>query len=384
MQYRKFGRLNWEVSALGFGCMRLPTADGNPISGDIDEGEAKRMIRYAIDQGVNYVDTAYPYHSGQSEIVLGRALQDGYRQKVRLATKSPVWFIKQAADFDKYLNEQLSRLQTEQIDFYLLHGLDRQRWQQIVLKFDLLKRAEAAIQDGRIGHIGFSFHDRHESFREIVDGYNRWTFCQIQYNYMDIESQAGTEGMRYAYSKGLAVIVMEPLLGGKLANPPQPVREVFEGFKTKRSPADWALQWIWNHPEVALLLSGMSSMRQVKENIDSANRSGVNSLGAEELRLIEEVRRKYKERTAIPCTGCSYCLPCPNGVNIPRNFSLYNDGFMHEDLPTARAMYVRFLLENERAGACVQCRVCEEKCPQKIPISEWMPKADAVLGGGQP
>jgi predicted aldo/keto reductase-like oxidoreductase len=384
MQYRNFGHLDWQSSALGFGCMRLPTMDKNPMSGNINEEEAKRMIRYAIDQGVNYVDTAYPYHNGSSEVVVGKALQDGYREKVKLATKSPTWLINQAADFDKYLNEQLTRLQTDHIDFYLLHGLDKERWHQIIQKFNLLSKAETAVRDGRIRHIGFSFHDKYDSFQEIADGYDRWDFCQIQYNYMDTENQAGTKGLKYAASKGLAVIIMEPLLGGKLANPPKPVRELFEGSGSKSSPAEWALQWVWNHPEVTLLLSGMSSMSQVVENIESANRSGANSLGSEKLQLIERVRQKYKERTVIPCTGCSYCMPCPNGVDIPRVFGFYNDGYMHEDLPTSRALYGRFLDEKERAGACLQCRVCEEKCPQKILISEWMPKAHAVLAEGQP
>jgi uncharacterized protein len=383
MQFRKFGKLDWQVSALGFGCMRLPTVDGNPMSGNIDENEAIRMIRYGIDQGVNYVDTAYPYHGGNSEIVTGKALRDGYREKVKLATKSPVWFIKQAEDFDKYLNEQLTKMQTKRIDLYLLHSLGKQTWDNIVLKFGLLKKAESAIQDGRIGYLGFSFHDQYDAFKEIVDGYDRWSFCQIQYNYMDTENQAGVKGLKYAAGKGLAVVVMEPLLGGKLANPPQAVREVFDGFGKKRSPADWALEWVWNQPEVSVVLSGMSAMDQVEANLHAADQSRINSLGTEDLQFIERVRRKYEERIAIPCTECSYCMPCPNGVNIPRNFKLYNDGFMHDAVRTSRAMYVRFLGEAQRAGACIQCRICEDKCPQKIPISEWMPKAHGVLGEGK-
>ncbi len=384
MQYRKFGRLDWKTSVLGFGCMRLPTMDNNPMSGNINEEEAKRMIRYGIDQGINYIDTAYPYHNGQSEVIVGKVLQDGYREKVKLATKSPTWLINQASDFDKYLNEQLTKLQTDHIDFYLLHGLDKERWKQTIQKHNILERAEAALRDGRIRHLGFSFHDQYQSFQMIMDGYDHWDFCQIQYNYMDTANQAGTKGLHDAASKGLAVIIMEPLLGGKLAKPPKAIRDIFEQSGAKSSPADYALQWVWNQPEVTLLLSGMSSMDQVKENIDSANRSGIHSLSSQELHFIEEVRKKYQERTAIPCTGCSYCLPCPNGVNIPRVFSLYNDGFMHEDLQTTRAVYSRFLDEKERAGVCIQCRICEEKCPQKISISEWMPKAHIVLGEGQP
>ncbi len=242
-----------------------------------------------------------------------------------------------------------------------------------------MEQAERALRDGRIHHLGFSFHDQYQSFPMIIDGYDHWDFCQIQYNYMDTANQAGTKGLQDAASKGLAVVIMEPLLGGKLANLPKLIRDIFEQSGAK-SPADYALQWVWNQPEVTLLLSGMSSMDQVKENIDSANRSGINSLNSQELQLIEEARKRYQERTAIPCTGCSYCLPCPNGVNIPRVFSLYNEGFVHEDMPTTRAVYSKFLDEKERAGVCIQCRICEEKCPQKIPISEWMPKAHAVLG----
>lgn len=384
MQFRKFGKLDWQASALGFGCMRLPTLDGKPLSGNIDENKSIRMIRYAIDRGVNYVDTAYPYHEKNSEIVTGKALRDGYRERIKLATKSPVWNIKKTEDFDKYLDRQLEKLQTEHIDFYLFHGLDKKRWDNVVLRLNLLERAEAAMRDGRIGHIGFSFHDRYDYFKEIIDGYDGWTFCQIQYNYMDTAHQAGTKGLKYAASKGLAVVIMEPLLGGRLANPPRTVLDVFESSGEYRTPADWALQWIWNQPEVSLLLSGMSTMRQVEENIVSANMSGIDSLGAEALELIQRVQEKYKEKTLVSCTKCGYCLPCPNGVNIPRNIKLFNDGFVYGDIETCRGIYTNYMAADNRAGSCIQCGICEEKCPQKIKISEWMPKVHAVLGEGNP
>ncbi|MBP7332843.1 MAG: aldo/keto reductase, partial [Firmicutes bacterium] len=284
MQYRRFGSLDWQASALGFGCMRLPTVDGKALSGNIDEAESIQMIRFAIDRGVNYVDTAYPYHEKNSEIVTGKALKDGYRGKVRLATKSPVWSIKKTEDFDLFLNEQLKKLQTDYIDFYLFHGLDKKRWDNVVIKMNLLEKAESAQRDGKIGYIGFSFHDRYDVFQEIIDGYNGWTFCQIQYNYMNTEHQAGARGLRYAASKGLAVVIMEPLLGGRLANPPAPVLNVFK--KTGKTPVDSALQWVWNQPEVSLLLSGMHTMRQVEENIASADTSGINAMGPEELAVI--------------------------------------------------------------------------------------------------
>jgi predicted aldo/keto reductase-like oxidoreductase len=372
MQYRKFGKLDWNVSALGFGCMRLPV--NNNDSGNINEEEAIRMIRTAVDAGVNYVDTAYPYHNGMSEVVTGKALQDGYRDRVKLATKSPVWAIQSPADFDKYLKEQLEKLRTDRIDFYLLHALNSDRWHQIILKHDILKKAEAAIKDGRIGHLGFSFHDHYRTFPEIVDGYDHWTFCQIQYNYMDIENQAGTKGLQYAAAKGLGVVVMEPLLGGKLANPPQPIQAVFDSLTVKRSAAEWALQWLWNQPEVSVVLSGMSAMEQVEANLRAADAATVDSLKPAELEAIDLVRRKYKERFPIPCTNCQYCMPCPNGVAIPRIFELYNSGVAYDDQSGVRFTYRQFFEANERADQCIQCRICEEKCPQKIPVSEWMPK----------
>lgn len=380
MMYRRFGKFSWKVSALGFGAMRLPTSDGKPMSEKVDETESIRMVRSAIDRGVNYVDTAYPYHNGNSEIVLGKALKDGYRERIKLATKSPVWMIKKAKDFDTFLDQQIKRLQVDQIDFYLLHGLDKRRWDDVVLKLDLLKRAEAAIQDGRIKHLGFSFHDDFDAFKEMVDGYDRWALCQIQYNYMDTKNQAGTKGLKYAASKGLAIVIMEPLLGGRLANPPEPIRAILEKGSKKRSPVDLALQWVWNQPEVSVVLSGMSTMSQLDDNIGFANRSGPGRMNEKDLGLIEKIRKGYAQMLPISCTKCGYCMPCPNGVDIPRNLEVYNNGCIHDDLRTARNTYQRFMNEKERASACIQCGTCEEKCPQKIPISEWMSKVHASLG----
>ena len=384
MQYRKFGKLDTPVSVLGFGCMRLPTRDGIPQSENIDQPETIRMIRYAIDRGVNYVDTAYPYHNGRSEVVTGRALRDGYRAKVMLATKSLLWQIAKPADFDTCLDEQLGRLETEHIDFYLLHGLSTDRWERIVLKHNLIERAEAAVRDGRIGHIGFSFHDKADAFKRIVDGYGGWSMCQIQYNYMDTEYQAGTEGLKCAAARGLGVVVMEPLRGGRLASPPPAVAGVFCAADTDRSPAEWALQWVWDHQEVSTLLSGMKATREVEENLRAADRSRIGSLDAAGLELIGRARKILLECAPIPCTQCGYCRPCPSGVDIPKNFELYNDCLVYDDPAIPRATYARFVPEGERAGACTGCRECEEKCPQGIVISECMPEADAVLGKSQP
>jgi predicted aldo/keto reductase-like oxidoreductase len=359
--------------------MRLPVVDGNPNGPNINEAEAVRMIRHALDRGVNYFDTAYIYHEGASETVLGKALR-GHRDHVKIATKSAVWLIEKESDFDRMLNEQLHRLQTDHIDFYLLHALDKKRWNEFVLKFKLLEKADAAIRDGRIRHLGFSFHDNYGSLPGIINGYDGWTFCQIQYNYMDTENQAGTQGLKLAAARGLAVVIMEPLLGGRLANPPASIRQVIERSSVKRSPVDWALQWLWDQPEVSVVLSGMSNLDQVKANLDSAAHARSHSFQAADLKLIANLQQKYRERSAIPCTKCNYCMPCPNGVNIPANFEIYNEAFLHEDIPGARFKYQIFIPEAARAGVCVACHDCEDHCPQKIPISDWMPKVHALLG----
>jgi predicted aldo/keto reductase-like oxidoreductase len=376
MKYRPFGHLDFQVSALGFGAMRLPVIDGD--QGKINEPEAIKMIRYAIDHGVNYVDTAWPYHGGHSEGVVGRALQDGYRGKVKLATKLPARFVQTAEDFDRFLNEQLKRLQTDHLDFYLLHGLNKRTWPK-VRDLDVLVWAEKAIKDGRFGYLGFSFHDEYEVFKEIVDAY-QWTFCQIQYNFMDTEYQAGTNGLQYAAGKGMAVVIMEPIRGGQLAKqPPETVAEIWESSSKKRSPAEWALQWVWNHPEVSTVLSGMSTMDQVIENIESAERSGPNFLNDEELSLVDRVQEEYRKRSPIPCTNCKYCLPCPNNVNIPGVLGLYNDAAKFGDVRRVQFLYTIRIQEDEKASQCLECKDCEELCPQGIAISEWIKKADELL-----
>ena len=376
MKYRTFGRLDWKPSALGFGAMRLPTIGGDP--GKIDEQEAMRMIRYAIDHGVNYVDTAYAYHEGTSEPFVGRALQDGYRERVKLATKLPCWLVEGPEHFDRYLDEQLERLQTDHIDFYLLHGLNARSWPKM-RDLGVIRWAEKTIADGRIRHLGFSFHDNFEAFQEIVDGSDLWLFCQIQYNLMDIEHQAGTKGLEYAASKGLAVVVMEPIRGGLLTqNLPPGVQEMWDTAPRKRTPADWALQWVWNHPEVSVVLSGMSTMEQVEQNITSAGESGPGTLAKEELSLIARVREAYQELSRIPCTDCRYCLPCPNGVSIPSIFECYNDAMVYGDVERAKLNY-GWMEEKERADQCVECEECLEKCPQQIEIPHWLAKADELL-----
>lgn len=377
MQYRKFGKIDWQVSALGFGCMRFPTIDGK--SGNIDQEKANAMIRRAVEGGVNYFDTAYVYHDQKSEIALGIALQDGLRDQVRIATKSPIWLINETEDFDRMLNEQLDRLQTSTIDFYLLHSLNKESWEKIH-RLGLLQRAEAAKADGKIRYLGFSFHDKAEIFTQIVDGYHAWDFCQIQYNYMDIENQAGVAGLRYAASKGLAVVIMEPLLGGKLALDLPATRPLWNSAAQKRTPADWALQWLWNQPEVSLALSGMSTIEQVEENIASASVSGSGKLSADEVALVDQVREIIHSLSPIPCTACEYCLPCPNGVNIPRNFDVYNRAAMYDTLEDSRREYKYWIPDDQKAAACIQCEECLTKCPQQIAISTWLPVVEEVMG----
>jgi len=358
--------------------MRLPVLAGDHAK--IDEALATRMIRTAVDRGVNYVDTAWPYHGEQSERFLGRCLRDGYRERVRLATKMPTWLVEKREDFDRFFNEQLRRLETEAIDFYLLHGLNRVQWPKL---YDLgvLDWAEDAMEDGRIGHLGFSFHDDLDTFRKIVDTYD-WTFCQIQYNYMDIDFQAGTVGLRHAASRGLAVIVMEPLRGGSLTRPAAPeVAALWESAARPRTQADWALQWVWNDPDVSLVLSGMSEMRHVEENLASADASGVGSLTADDLQLVDRVRTAYRSRAAIPCTSCRYCQPCPSGVAIPRIFELVNDAASYGDMERARLGYLRFMKAEHRADRCIACGACETACPQGIKIIDQLRRTHAQLTG---
>jgi hypothetical protein len=382
MQFRKFGKLGWKASALGFGCMRLPLLNPQEQDG-IDEKEAARMLYYAIDHGVNYLDTAYGYHGGNSERFLGRALQGGIREKVHLATKLPCWKVESSQDFNKLLNEQLEKLQTDHVDLYLLHGLNAESWHK-VRDLDVIPWAEAAIADGRIQYLGFSFHDKTEVLMEIIDAYDGWTLCQVQYNYIDVEDQAGMRGVKYAASKGLAVIAMEPILGGRLVNPPDEIQTMWDTATRKRKPADWALQWLWNQPEVTVALSGMSTMSQVEENLASADKSGINTLLEEELTLVGQVREKYNALSPIPCNKCNYCMPCPNGVNIPRIFETYNQGLIYNTQDGARQAYMRWIPELERANNCIACRDCEGLCPQTIKVSQWMPVVHEVLAEGKP
>jgi len=380
LEYRSFGKLEFRPSALGFGCMRLPKTSQEPPQ--VDEAEAIRMIRYAIDNGVNYMDTAYNYHQGKSEVVLGKALREGYREKVMVATKMPVFSMKEAAEADLKSSEQLERLSTEYIDFYLLHSMDDESWPR-AKEFGLLPWAEKQIAEGRIRHFGFSFHDGAKLFKEIVD-YYPWDFCQVQYNYLDVNWQAGLEGVKYAAGKGLGVIVMEPLRGGVLATVPnQRVQALWDSALVKRTPADWALKWLWDQPEVSLVLSGMSTMDQVIENVASAGKSAIGSLTSSEASLVEKVAEEYRSLMALPCTACGYCSPCPEGVSVPTLFSMYNEALGFTPDPARLAGYQKYyagIPRDKQADACVHCGSCEKRCPQHLPIRDLLPKVHETLG----
>ena len=377
MQYREFGQLDWNPSALGFGAMRLPTEGDD--SGNIDEDKAVKMVRYAIDHGVNYIDTAWPYHDGNSEEFVAKVLKDGYREKVRLATKLPSWLIEEPKDMDEYLEKQLGRLEVDQIDFYLLHGLNRERWENYK-KVKVREWLDKVQSEGKIGHPGFSFHDDLDIFKEIVDSYD-WTFCQIQYNYLDRDFQAGKDGLQYAGSQGLAVVIMEPLRGGKLATePPEEIRNILSEGDKERGPVSWALNWLWSQPEVSVVLSGMSTMEQVKENVELASNSRAGKFSKRENQLMERAAKKYREISPVRCTGCNYCTPCPNGVHIPTNFQLYNEAEVYGKFEENKERYYEFLDEEGRASACIACGECEEACPQNLEIIDLLAETASYFG----
>ncbi|UCD20492.1 MAG: aldo/keto reductase [candidate division WOR-3 bacterium] len=357
--------------------MRLPlTEEYDPTK--IDEARAREMLHYAINNGINCIDSAYPYHRQKSEIFLGKALKNGYRGRVYLATKMPLWLVKSRHDPGKYLDEQLLRLQTDVIDMYLLHGLSNNSW-KTVQEYEILRFLDEMLRDGKIRYAGFSFHDELPLFKEIVDAYP-WTFCLIQLNYVDVDYQAGLEGLEYAYKKGLAVMVMEPLRGGKLANSvPQRVLEIIGRSRWKQTPAQFALRWILNRPEITCVLSGMSTLEQVKENIAFASTEHTGTLATEEFRLYAQAREFYRSRTKVNCTQCGYCLPCPQKIPIPFILELLNDACMYDAFDDSRWMYKVFVKPEYRADKCSKCGECEGKCPQKIPVMECLAEADVLL-----
>jgi uncharacterized protein len=380
MLYRTVPKTGDRLSILGFGCMRLPST----MRGGVDAARAVRQIRYAIDHGVNYLDTAPAYHLGKSEQVLGMALDGGYREKVRIATKLPPWSVHTREDIDRILFSQLQTLRTDHIDYYLLHSMVHKSWEKL-RNLGVREFLDAAKKDGKIKNAGFSFHGDLATFKEIVDAYN-WDFCQIQYNYLDEHNQAGTEGLKYAAQKRLAVIIMEPLRGGNLAGPvPEEIRRIWDEEPLKRSAAEWGLRWVWNHPEVTVVLSGMNDEAHIEKNLRTAESAFPDSLTSEELALVKRVRDTFLRLMKVGCTGCGYCMPCPAGVDIPGCFALYNT---HHLFPRDRAVKFVYLGrhggilgDRSYAGLCRQCGKCEKICPQHLPVPLLMKKVSSEMEG---
>ncbi|MGV8144487.1 MAG: aldo/keto reductase [Methanothermobacter sp.] len=374
MLYREMGETGEKVSILGFGCMRLPT-DGK--NGHIDRKRATPLLDFALDSGVNYLDTAYSYHGvdiregGDSEIFLGEYLNEHNRDEIYLSTKLPSWLIEKKEDMERLLNLQLERLQTDYIDFYLIHSVKERNWSQLE-ELGLLDFLDAAVADGRIRYTGFSTHDGTELFKDVVDSYN-WDMCLIQYNYLDENIQAGSEGLKYAARRNMGIAIMEPLKGGVLGKytPPE-VNKIWENVPEKRTPAEWAFRYLWNHPEISTVLSGMNDMKHLVENLFTAEEGLPDSLSPEEIRIMDEVKEAYQNKIEVACTACGYCMPCPNGVNIPECFNYLNQASMLNDASNIHSQYQFMLNDEEKADNCLGCGVCEELCTQKLPIRDKM------------
>ncbi len=397
MQYRPFGKTGFSVSALGLGAMRLP---GTPfMPGSVDMKKAITLIRHAVDSGINYIDTAYFYHLGASERAIGRALKDGFRDKVHLTTKLPMILVRKPDDFERFLDEQLARLQVERIDTYLFHALNAKSF-QMVKDFGFIERMEKARSAGKIGNIGFSFHDTLPVFREIVD-YYPWDVTQIQYNYLDTGIQATTVGLEYAHSKGMAVVIMEPLKGGTLVTPPAEALAIMKKSAKRRTPVEWALQFLWDRKEVATVLSGMGTRRMVDENCGYADTSGVGSLDSADRETLTALVDCFRRQILVPCTACGYCMPCPFGVNIPENFAILNYSnttprnlidhyfrFTYSRLKYGRlarnGQTVNRDKPNGASSLCRSCGQCAPKCPQGIDIPGDLSRAVAVMERGKP
>lgn len=371
MEMRKMDNLGIETSLLGFGCMRFPkNADGT-----INEQETEKMLDKAIAEGVNYIDTAYPYHEGNSEVVVGKILKKYDRSSFYLATKLPVWLVNTVEDVDKYFEEQLSKLQTEYIDFYLLHAMNKERW-DAMLKIGAVERLEELKAAGKIRYLGFSFHDSYEVFEEMIN-YKDWDFCQIQLNYIDVNEQAGIKGHDLAVSKGIPLVIMEPVKGGSLAAFSDEIMDKFHAIDPEASAASFALRWVGSRPGVKVILSGMSNMEQVEDNLKTFREFKV--LSEQEEKIIEEVKDILASRVQNGCTGCRYCMPCPAGVDIPGCFSAWNTYHVYQNYYAVNWKWEVEMGEAHQAKNCVECGKCEKACPQKISIREDLKKVQADL-----
>ncbi len=374
MEYKKLGKTDLKISKLGFGCMRFRAEDGSSdmmsANKPIDKDYTIRLLHKAIEEGVNYFDTAYVYHGGKSETLLGEAFRDGKRNKIQIATKLPAWLAKTPEDFDKLLDEQLKRLETDYLDVYLVHALSGRAWDK-AYALGITDFLDKIKKQGKVKAVGFSFHDEYDAYKTILDAYN-WDVSQIQLNYLDENYQAGIKGMQDAAKKDIGIIVMEPLKGGKLAiNQPVDVMKLWDKYPANRTPADWALRWVWDKEEVACVLSGMHSFEELDQNLVTASTSSINTLTHQEIETYKKVKDIYRKRSKVSCTACGYCMPCPVGVEIPTNFKLYNDVFMFDDNFFAPGVY-KTLKSEQKASACIACGKCEEICPQQIKVSEVM------------
>lgn len=374
MQYRK-DKYGNDLSILGFGCMRFQQKLGR-----IDFEKAEKQIMLAINGGVNYFDTAYVY-SG-SEALLGEVLEKNHaRDQVYIATKLPHYLIKSEKDMDRLFTEELRRLRTDHVDYYLMHMLtDVDTWERLkALGVDAWLEEKKA--SGAIRQVGFSYHGNSDMFCRLVDAYD-WDFCQIQYNYMDEHSQAGCKGLHYAHAKGLPVIIMEPLRGGKLVNLlPEAAKEIFAKYPVRRTPAQWAFHWLWNQPEVTVVLSGMNTDEMVLDNIQTASEAQVGELGEAEEAMLQSVVQAINAKMKVGCTGCGYCMPCPKGVDIPGTFAAYNRLYSEGKFWGLKEYFMCTALRKTNTGAsnCIGCGKCEKHCPQGLPVRKHLRDARKEL-----
>lgn len=371
MEKRKIKKLGVETSLLGFGCMRFPTTR----DGKINEKEAERMLDIAYENGVNYFDTAYVYHGGDSEVFTGKVLSKYPRHTYYLATKLPVWEVHKPEDVERLLDEQLAKLDKDYVDFYLLHALDGKRWDEMV-KLGVPEICEELKKKGKIKYFGFSFHDDYNAFEKIITARD-WDFCQIQLNYMDIDIQAGLKGYRLAEKLNVPLVIMEPVKGGNLAVLTDEIEKMFKSKRPKASLASWALRWVASKPNVMTVLSGMSNMNHTKDNLITF--IDFESMSDEENNLVMKAASAIKCRVANGCTSCRYCMPCPAGVDIPRNFHIWNQYHMYMNAGGLDWAWNNDIAEEAKADKCIKCGKCEALCPQKIKIREDLEKLNEEI-----